>query len=253
MSDNPSVLPFDSKRSADEFSFRRLVEGVRDYAIYMLDPEGNIASWNHGAQRFKGYMADEIVGQHFSRFYTEEDRLDGLPTRALGIALKEGKFESEGWRVRKDGSRFWAHVVIDPIHAPNGTLLGFAKITRDLSERREAQLELERAREALFQSQKMEALGQLTGGVAHDFNNLLTAVIGSLELVRKRLQADDRNLPLIDNAMQAAHRGASLTKRMLAFARRQDLRPEETSVRELVTGMIGLFDHTLGPSTEPPS
>jgi PAS domain S-box-containing protein len=248
MRKSSAAVPFDSRHAADEFSFRRLVEGVRDYAIYMLDPSGKVASWNHGARRFKGYASEEIVGQHFSRFYTEEDRLDGLPTRALDIALREGKFESEGWRVRKDGSRFWAHVVIDPIHAPDGTLLGFAKITRDLTERREAQLELERAREALFQSQKMEALGQLTGGVAHDFNNLLTAILGSLELVRKRLPGNDRNLPLIDNAMQAARRGGALTKRMLTFARRQDLRAELTSVKELIAGMTALFDHTLGPS-----
>lgn len=238
---------FDSKH-VDESAFRRLVEGVRDYAIYMLDPAGNVASWNSGAQRFKGYTADEIIGSHFSRFYGEEDRRDGLPARALDIALREGKFEAEGWRIRKDGSRFWAHVVIDPIHDTAGTLRGFAKITRDLTERRETQLELERAREALFQSQKMEAIGQLTGGVAHDFNNLLTAVIGSLELVRKRLPPDEKSLILIDNAMQAARRGATLTQRMLAFARRQELDPVLASVHELVTGMTSLFDHTLGPA-----
>ncbi len=150
--------------------------------------------------------------------------------------------------MRKDGTRFWASIVIDPMRGPDGTLLGFAKVTRDITERREAQLELERAREALFQSQKMEAIGQLTGGVAHDFNNLLTAVIGSLELVRKRLPPDEKNLLLIDNAMQAARRGATLTQRMLAFARRQELDPELASVLQLVTGMTALFDHTLGPS-----
>ena len=234
------------RRSLEEF--RLLVQSVTDYGIYMLDPEGNVATWNAGAQRIKGYTQEEIVGQHFSRFYTEEDRAAGVPQRALATALHEGRFENEAWRVRKDGTRFWASIVIDPVREPDGTLRGFAKVTRDITERREAQLELERAREALFQSQKMEAIGQLTGGVAHDFNNLLTAVIGSLELVRKRLAPDDRNLLLIDNAMQAARRGGALTQRMLAFARRQVLDPELTSVAVLVGGMTTLFDHTLGPT-----
>ncbi len=234
------------RRSQEEF--RLLVQSVTDYGIYMLDPDGNVATWNAGAQRIKGYTQEEIVGQHFSRFYTEEDRVAGVPQRALATALHEGRFENEAWRVRKDGTRFWASIVIDPVREPDGTLRGFAKVTRDITERREAQLELERAREALFQSQKMEAIGQLTGGVAHDFNNLLTAVIGSLELVRKRLPAGDRNLPLIDNAMQAARRGGALTQRMLAFARRQELVPELASVASLVGGMTTLFDHTLGPA-----
>ncbi|WP_428679620.1 PAS domain S-box protein [Reyranella sp.] len=234
------------RRSQEET--RLLVQSVTDYGIYMLDPEGNVATWNAGAQRIKGYTAEEIVGQHFSRFYTEEDRAAGEPQRALATAVQEGRFEKEGWRVRRDGTRFWASAVIDPVRGPDGALLGFAKVTRDITERRDAQLELERAREALFQSQKMEAIGQLTGGVAHDFNNLLTAVIGSLELVRKRLSPDEKNLLLIDNAMQAARRGATLTQRMLAFARRQELDPELASVAALVAGMTTLFDHTLGPA-----
>jgi PAS domain S-box-containing protein len=155
--------------------YRLLVEAVTDYAIYMLDPEGIVSSWNAGAERFKGYRASEIIGSHFSRFYSAEDQRAGIPARALETARSEGKFESEGWRLRKDGSRFWAFVVIDPIRSPSGELIGYAKITRDLTERREAQAKLEKAREALVQSQKMEAIGQLTGGIAHDFNNLLMA------------------------------------------------------------------------------
>src|ERR1700712_4886655 len=160
----------------DPDRYKRLVEAVTDYAIYMLDPGGIVSSWNAGAERFKGYTADEIVGQHFSRFYTEEDRLTGLPARALGIAASTGRFESEGWRLRKDGSRLWAHVIIDPIWGDDGELLGFAKVTRDVTERKDAQEVLEETREVLFQAQKMEAVGQLTGGIAHDFNNLLAGI-----------------------------------------------------------------------------
>jgi PAS domain S-box-containing protein len=227
-------------------SFRILVDAVTDYAIYMLDIDGHIATWNAGAQRFKGYRADEIIGEHFSRFYTEEDRQRGVPALALKTAAEVGRFEAEGWRVRKDGSRFWANVVIDPIRAPDGTLTGFAKITRDLTERREAQARLDRAREELFQSQKMESLGQLTGGVAHDFNNVLAAVIGSLELIQRGTGGDARLATLAANAMQAARRGASLTQRMLAFARGQELTPIDVDLRRLIDGLREMLDRSLG-------
>jgi PAS domain S-box-containing protein len=227
--------------------FRLLVNAVTDYAIYMLDAHGHVASWNAGAQRFKGYTASEIVGQHFSRFYLDEDRAAGVPEKALRTAASEGKFEAEGWRVRKDGSRFWAHVVIDPIRTPSGEVIGYAKITRDLTERRAAQDRLDRTREQLFQAQKMESLGQLTGGVAHDFNNILAAILGSLELARRRVDAgaDSRLALLLDNATQAALRGATLTQRMLSFARRQDLRPEAVDMKRLVDGMSDMLERTL--------
>jgi PAS domain S-box-containing protein len=227
--------------------YRLLIDAVTDYAIYMIDPNGRVASWNPGARRLKGYDEGEILGQHFSRFYTEEDRATGLPTRALATAAKDGKFESEGWRVRKDGSQFWASVIIDPIRNSAGELIGHAKITRDLTERREAQLALERTREALFQSQKMEAIGQLTGGIAHDFNNLLTAIIGSLEIARRRA-TDASVIRLIDNALHGAERGSSLTQRMLVFARRQELNREPVDIVALVHGMAELLERSLGPA-----
>jgi len=233
-------------RRSDQ-QFRLLVQSVTDYAIYMLDPNGNVTNWNLGAQRIKGYAPEEIVGQHFSRFYTEEDRARGEPQRALDRALAEGRYEREGWRVRKDGTRFWANVVVDPIRDADGTLLGFAKVTRDITERTNAQRELEQAREAFFQAQKLESIGQLTGGIAHDFNNLLTAVIASLELLRKRLPDDPRNVQLVDNALEGAQRGASLTRRMLAFARRQALEVVPLDVADLVAGMTGLLERSLGP------
>ena len=238
-------LAEEALRKSEE-QFRLLVQGVTDYAIYMLTPDGQVSSWNAGAERIKGYRPEEIIGQHFSRFYTEEDRQAGAPRIALETAAREGRFEKEGWRIRKDGSRFVAHVIIDPIRAPDGTILGFAKITRDITERRETERALQEAREALFQSQKMDAIGQLTGGVAHDFNNLLMAVLGSLELLRKRLPADPKMTRLIDNAIQGAQRGTALTQRMLAFARRQELKPAQIDVADLVSGMTDLLHSSLG-------
>lgn len=231
-----------------EEQFRLLVQGVTDYAIYMLDPEGNVASWNAGAERIKGYKPDEIIGQHFSQFYTPEDLRAGEPERALATAVREGRYEKEAQRVRKGGEYFWANVVIDPIRARDGSIIGFAKITRDVTQRKLTERELETAREALFQAQKMEAVGQLTGGIAHDFNNLLMAVLGSLELVRKRLPPDPSVTRFLDNAIEGAQRGAVLTQRMLAFARRQDLTPVSVDIAELVEGMMGLLHSSLGPA-----
>ena len=229
--------------------FRLLVHGVTDYAIYMLDRDGNVTNWNTGAARINGYSESEIIGRHFSQFYTPEDREAGLPWQALERARQEGRYKSEGWRCRKDGSRFWANAIIDAIHDEDGQLLGFAKITRDLTERREAQLQLERSQEQLFQSQKMEAVGQLTGGIAHDFNNLLTGISGSLELLQARL-AQGRLGDLqryIITARGAASRAAALTHRLLAFARRQTLDPRPTNPNKLIAGMEDLLQRTMGP------
>ncbi|WP_413043524.1 PAS domain S-box protein [Pseudomonas sp. YJ42] len=230
-----------------EQQFRLLVQSVTDYAIYMLDPEGVVTNWNQGAQRIKGYLPEEIIGRHYSVFFTEEDRQNGAPQRGLATALQEGRFESQGWRVRKDGSRFLANVAVDPIRSDTGTLIGFAKVTRDITESVEAQRELEKAREALFQSQKMESLGRLTGGIAHDFNNLLMAVLGGLEIVRRRVADDPTIVPLLDNTIHGAQRGIALSQRMLAFARRQELHLEAVEVPALVQGMADLLRQSLGP------
>jgi PAS domain S-box-containing protein len=229
-----------------EERFRLLIHSVTDYAIYMLDLDGKVSSWNAGAERFKGYAADEIIGQHFSRFYSDEDRAAGIPANALMTAQTEGRFEAEGWRVRKDGTRFWASVVIDPIRTPDGNLIGYAKITRDLTERKRSQEDLERTKEAFFQSQKMEAIGKLTGGVAHDFNNLLSVVLGSLALAQRRLKEGADVSGLIGNAIKAAERGASLTQRMLSFARKQELTLEPVDLSDLVRGMAELLQRTIG-------
>lgn len=236
------------RESEENQSFRLLVESVVDYALYMLDTEGRVTSWNPGAERIKGYTAREIIGQNFSRFYTPEDRQNGAPARALDIARREGRFEAEAWRCRKDGTRFWANVVLDPVYH-KGRLVGFAKITRDLSERRQTQLALEKSNEALAQSQKMESIGQLTGGLAHDFNNLLTGIAGSLDLIRKRV-AEGRTDELeryIEAAQSSATRAASLTHRLLAFARRQTLDPKPTDVNKLISDIMELVERSIGP------
>jgi PAS domain S-box-containing protein len=348
-----------------ERNFQLLVRSVTDYAIFMLDPDGYITSWNAGAENIKGYTEEEIIGNHFSRFYTPEDQAAGIPQLALARAAHDGRYEAEGWRVRKDGTRFWANAVIDPIW-DKGALVGFAKITRDATTRRAAEVALmeseRRARgiidtvmdafvqvdgtgrvtewnqqaqvffgwprevaigqsmaalcflpddQATFewfestlkgearhpahqvmlidrvgnpfpaelslsalalgsgrlvnifirditektqmenqlrQAQKMEAMGQLTGGIAHDFNNILQGISGSLEVIMM-LDANgrhERSEKHIRNALESVKRAASLTHRLLAFARRQSLDPQPVDVTTLLGGMTDLLRHTLG-------
>jgi PAS domain S-box-containing protein len=233
-------------RNSEE-QFRLLVQGVTDYSMYLLGLDGRVATWNEGARRIKGYEPEEIIGQHFSRFYTEEDRQNGEPERALATAMREGRFEKEGLRVRKNGEKFWANVIIDALRNDDGQIIAFAKITRDITEQWEARAALDRTRETLFHSQKMEAVGQLTGGIAHDFNNLLTAVIGSLEIAERRV-SDASVKRLIGNAMRGAQRGAALTQRMLVFARRHELDSRPVDIPTLVRGMSEMLERSLGPS-----
>ena len=239
----------DQQRQRDLFeserNFRLLVEGVADYALYMLDPNGVVTSWNIGGQRIKGYAPTEIIGQHFSRFYTEVDRTNGKPLRALRIAREQGRYEEEGWRVRKDGTFFWASVIIDPIYE-DGNLVGFAKITRDITERREAQLKLEQMHQQLAESQKLDALGQLTGGVAHDFNNLLMIISGSLHTLKKAVGDDPKYQRAVSAIEGATKRGASLTSQLLTFARRQSVNPQVVDVAERIDAVREVLDTGVG-------
>jgi len=231
---------------AAEQRFRLLVQGVRDYAIYMLDVAGRVSNWNAGAEAIKGYRADEVIGQHFSRFYTEEERASDMPEKALETARREGRFECEAQRVRKDGSRFWAHVVIDPIRDEAGELIGFAKITRDITDKRRAQEELEEARSALFQSQKMQALGELTGGIAHDFNNLMTVIRGSAELLEREHLSPEKRRRYVRAIADTADKATALTAKLLAFGRRQALKPEVIDPASRLDAFGEMMARTIG-------
>lgn len=234
-----------SALNESESSFRLLVSGVTDYALFMLDPDGRVTNWNLGGQRIKGYVPDEIIGHHFSRFYTPADREAGKPARALRVARETGRYEEEGWRVRKDGTFFWASVVIDPIRSDAGELIGFAKITRDITERREAQQKLDRMQRQLAESHKMDALGQLTGGVAHDFNNLLMSITGGTRLIKRH--ADDPRVIAAAESIEAnIRRGAALTRQLLTFARRQQVHPTLIDVREAVAAVGEVLKTGLG-------
>jgi PAS domain S-box-containing protein len=234
-----------------EERFRMLVQGVRDYAIYMLDTEGRITNWNSGAQAIKGYTADEIVGEHFSRFYTDEDRARGEPQFALETALREGKYEREAWRVRKDGSPFWASVVLDPIFDDSGKHVGFAKITRDITERKKAQEQLEETQAALVQSQKLQALGELTGGIAHDFNNLMTVIAGSTDfLLRKPDLPDGKRRQYLEAIGETADRATTLTNHLLAFGRRQAIKPEVLDLNVRLDAIADMLSLTLGSAIQ---
>ena len=233
-------------RLAGENRYRLLVDAVMDYEIYLLDADGRVISLNKGAERFKGYTSEELVGEDFSLFYTEEDRAAGVPQRSLDTARREGRFEAEGWRVHKNGRRFWCSVVMDAIRDDDGTILGFAKITRDLTDKKNAQQEMEATREALYHSQKLEALGRLTGGVAHDFNNFLTTIRFASDMLAKPTVDNAKRQELAGLIAATVDRAAHLTAQLLAYARRQPLKPARFEVRACIEGMRDIFAATAG-------
>ena len=202
--------------------FRHLIESVVDYAIFRLDKDGLVATWNRGAERIYGYSPDEVIGRHFGALYTEEDLAAGVPARTLSTAMSEGRFEAEAWRMRKDGTRFWATAVVDPIRNDNKEIVAFATVTRDITERVETQRILRETQEQLALAQRMEAVGQLSGGIAHDFNNLLMIIMGNLERVRSTAPGRGESAAnlqrSIANALRGAQRAAALTQRLLAFS-----------------------------------
>jgi PAS domain S-box-containing protein len=231
--------------AASEETYHQLVDAIRDQAIFKVGTDGRVATWNSAAARIYGYTAAQVIGQPVARLSPPEDKA-GM---CLEEAAETGRCEVEGWRIRRGGDRFWAHVVMSPIRDERGVLVGFAMMTRDVTEQREAQGELERAREQLLQSRKLEALGQLTGGVAHDFNNLLMVVGGQADLLARRLQ-DKTELKSLDAIKGAAARGAALTGQLLSFAGRRALTPQVIELGGRLKKMRAVLQSSLGEAIE---
>jgi PAS domain S-box-containing protein len=244
-----------------EERYRQIVEGADEFAIVLMDERGIITTWNSGAARITQFTAEEAVGQHGSIFFTPEDRAAGVPEREMERAHAEGRASNERWHERKDGSRFWGSGLMMRLDTRSGFLKIFRDGTaeheseaeiRELNESLEARVaartrELIHAQEALRQSQKMEAMGQLTGGVAHDFNNLLTPIVGSLDLLQRRGLGSAREQRLVAGALESAERARTLVQRLLAFARRQPLLAVGVDLQQLVETLEDLVSRTLGP------
>ena len=223
--------------------YQILIEGVDDYAIFVLDTAGRVASWNNAAKQIIGYTSDEIVGKHFAIFYRPDERRSGEPNRALELAVQRGKHEVEGWRIRKNGTLFFVTGSVSSILDNKGHLIGFANIIRDATERRDAQEKLVQAREQLAMAQKMEAIGKLTGGIAHDFNNLLMIIGGNAQTFKRLL---DPKLPRAIEAIQtAAKRGESLTRQLLTFSRRQHLSPTVVDLNACIRNIRPMIESSL--------
>ncbi|MBI5633787.1 MAG: PAS domain S-box protein [Nitrospirae bacterium] len=213
-----------------EERFRLLIEGVKDYAIFMLDPFGHVMSWNQGAERIKGYQAEEVIGRHFSCFYPEEDLQQGKPQQELDKAAAEGRFESEGWRIRKDGSRFWANAILTPLKDETGGLRGFSKVTRDITERRQAEEEIKTLNEELEQrvrerTAQLEAANRELEGfsysVSHDLRAPLRHITGFAELLIRKAPAalDEKSRHYLNVISEAARQMGKLVDDLLSFSR----------------------------------
>ncbi len=223
-----------------------MVEETRDYAMFILDPEGRISTWNIGAERIMGYSAEEIIGKHFSVFYTPEDRLIHKPYKMLSQALRDGRSESEGWRIRKDGTHFWANGILTALFDSDGKHTGFGKITRDLTERKKAEEALLKQEMELAQTRKLEAVGRLAGGVAHDFNNILAGIIGVTQEVISTMRPDDRRVDDLQMILEAGRRAFDLTRQLLIFGRRQVVQPQVLNVNERIYEFSKLVRRIVG-------
>jgi PAS domain S-box-containing protein len=255
-----AIVDITARLRESEQRYSVLIEGVTDYAIYMVNPNGVVTNWNRGAQRIKGYRTEEIVGQHFSRFYTEEDRAANAPQQSLEMAAREGRYEAQAWRVRKDGSRFLANVVIDALRDDSGRLIGFAKITRDVTERVRAAQELEEARIDLVRSRAEEALrrvqaelahvarvatlGELTASIAHEVNQPITASVFNARAALRWLAARPPDLEearrAIARIVEDSLRAGDIIGRVRDLMKRAPPRADRLDINDAIQEVIQL-------------
>ncbi len=225
-----------------EAMLARMVESVKDYAIFMLDPNGNILTWNEGAARIKGYTASEAIGKHFSIFYDEEAKAINHPQHELELAIANGRYEEEGWRVRKDGSQFWANVVITAVYGKSGGLLGFAKVTRDLTEQRKAKLELEGARDQAIIANKMKS--QFVANISHEIRTPLSGIVGLAQLVAQEPDLDSESKNAVTMIFESAKRLLVILNDLLDFAKLEAgkvaIEEHAYSIKTLIDDVVGL-------------
>ena len=227
--------------SSGKSGLNAVLDSLVDHAILTLDRKGRVTTWNRAAMATKGYTAREIIGRHFSCFYEDADIAAGVPDAALRAAAEAGRHEAEGWRVRKNGERFWANVVIQPLRDPRGRIRGFVKVTRDISQ----QVRAARLREEIDRLRQFELVGQVTGGLAHDFNNLLTAMDAGMRLIGDYSQ-DERIARILDVTQVGLDRSKRLIAQLMAYSRKQVLNSVASGVNELTTVFDMLIQKAVG-------